>query len=223
MFDKSETDAPKKNYTCYVNGRPLTATKAITLSEAKAITKLVKNATGEKNASDWEFAKLLWFVKNAIVEDGEYEYTIWEALEYDSFQRYVREELNMTPAKAYRFTRAYEKFGIELGHKFDVSKHLTEIEKLSIIARVATEKDFERLIRSSHKCTQRQLKNMVAGKLGFNRAFMSFTYPRKNDKWRREAFRLARQMYGKDSQSELFILIMQNFVESNSSRRRRAA
>lgn len=212
MFDHEATSAPKKNYSFKLNNNlTVIASETADIKNAYSFRNLVQTKAIDKINNDLEFARILWITKNLTVQDEtdeEYFISFAEYCGYDSWSDYIKEELNITPARANKFVRVHEKFQIELGHKFDPEKHSLDIGKLFIIARIANAQNLNKLIRSCRNITQRELQALLNGKMYKNDTRYSKT--------QRAAVALAQTIFGKElSYHALLDKICEEFLKTN--------
>ncbi len=108
--------------------------------------------------NDWRLAELLWLVTQDTV--GPNKMPVWKHFGFKSWAEYVEQELGMDYSRARRFRRTWWAFEVKLGKKWDHSLMLP-MSKMTLVARIATAKNVEELLKLGGTMTVGGLREHV--------------------------------------------------------------
>jgi len=191
-------------------------------SDIKTVQSSIKSLTKSKRKVDMDLCQALWFSKVAEIEmrDGEVQ-KFHEYLGYDSWKDFVEEESGLTVGKARSFASVHQKYCVELKSVFRKS-HIIDIDKMISLMPIVDENNLTELIESGRNTSIETLKSFGVHPLSPSK--VSYSVEKKHTTIINKAMNQARVEFGKNlTQSELYIAILQEYVEKNANYQRRSA
>ena len=212
-----------------INGKTIGLDEPIGKGDARALRREVSRRANAKTQDDLELCRFLYQTRHTLVKEGDENLRFFEYCEYEDWQSYVEQEVGMIGPVAEQYVRVWAKFAVELGDVFDPSLAVNIRKMIHLASQpggALNEKNVNKMLKRAATLGIDDLAALLdpQGEWARSRKHVTYHYPSKDDRTRRQAFRMAHEEFGEDiTEGRLFIELCKFYVQAKNLKKNRAA